>query len=263
MTDTFLNEIEKIKAEAKKSYRNIMKIIPSNISTIKNKHQIDLNRIEMDRLWLENYAEKVILVLKEFTGESVAENLQDGLRKKYVHLEVLVKKVYNSDWNYLDNLAKKTGVEKEELYFLGLELGKPVYELYAEVLKDKLDLDNWGKGFCPVCGSPAALSYLRKEDGKRILWCQFCETQWSFMRLKCPFCSNEDQKSLRYFFTEEKDFYRVDVCDKCKSYIKTIDQRKMPHPNELSLYRESMQTLFLDLLAERDGYSSLSVQKRV
>lgn len=259
MTDTFFKEIEKIKSEAKKTYRKFIKTTPSGISTIEGNHQFDFNKIEIDRQWLEDYAEKLILILKEFEEEGFSESFQESLRKKYLPLEVLIKKAYHTDWDYLEGLAKNIEVEKEALYFFGVELGKPVYELYAESLKDNLDLDNWGEGICPVCGSPPALAYLREEDGKRILWCRFCETQWSFKRLKCPFCNNEDQNSLKYFFTDKKDFYRVDICDRCRSYIKTIDQRKMPNPDKLLLYHESMQTLFLDLLAKKEGYSNALV----
>jgi len=240
MLNDFYQEIEKIKAEAKKNYK------PEKIRTDKSQeisskttspqYLINFNNIEIDPIWLEEYFKKIVFTLEKFEeDDKPSQTIRDGFKQKNLDLKVLVKKVFNSDSNYLDRLAQKIGMEKEELHFLGLELGKPVFELYAEKLKGKIDLDNWGKGFCPVCGSPPALSYLRKEEGKRILWCQFCETQWSFMRLKCPFCSNEDQKNLRYFFTEENDPHRVYVCDKCKKYVKTIDLRKLEKPEDLDL----------------------------
>lgn len=76
------------------------------------------------------------------------------------------------------------------------------------------------------------------------------------MRLKCPFCSNDDQKTLRYFFTDEDDPHRVYVCDRCKRYLKTVDQRKMENPEDLDLVWENLSTLSMDLVAQKEGFIS-------
>jgi FdhE protein len=136
-----------------------------------------------------------------------------------------------------------------------------VLELYADRLKSKVDQENWLKGNCPVCGSFPAMVRLRREDGKRMLWCNLCGTEWHFKRITCPFCSNDDHNSLRYFFVEEdssekEGAFRVDVCDKCKAYIKTIDERKLPESQKVDLYLENTNTIYLDLLAQRDGYQN-------
>ena len=255
-------ELEKVKTETKREY-NAGKIkidqaeIEKRIS--QSRHLIDLRNIEIDEKWLENLFRECLLILKRFKKEDgkVMEKIEERFERKELDLEVLVKRVFSSDSDYLQTLAKKLTLEVDDLYFLGLQLGNPIFELYAGKVREKIDLDNWLKGFCPVCGSSPAMAYLRKDDGKRILWCQFCGTEWSFLRLKCPFCSNEDQKTLRYFFTDEKEPRRVHECDKYKKYVKTIDQRKMEKPEELDLHRESVDTLFLDLLARKDGYSNV------
>jgi FdhE protein len=94
-----------------------------------------------------------------------------------------------------------------------------------------------------------------------MLRCSFCSTEWYFKRLMCPFCGNEDQNSLKYFFVDEsspveKPAFRVDVCDNCKSYIKTLDERKLSESEKPDLYLENLGTLYLDILAQRDGYKS-------
>jgi len=258
----FCQELEKVKMETKREY-NAGKIkidqaeIEKRIS--QSQHLIDLRNIEIDKKWLENLFREYLLILKRFKKEDgeVIEKIEESFEKKELDLEVLVKRVFSSDSDYLQILAKKLTLEVEDLHFLGLHLGNPIFELYAGKLKKKIDQEKWLKGSCPVCGSSPAMAYLRKDDGKRILWCQFCGTGWSFMRLKCPFCSNEDQKTLRYFFTDEKEPRRVYVCDECKKYVKTIDQRKMEKPEELDLHWESADTLFLDFLARKEGYSNV------
>lgn len=255
MLNNFLQEIDKIKIEAQENYKKEKIEIKPRSSNLQ--YLIDFRDIKIDQKWLNEYFVKFISTWEKFGGneEKVVERLRQVFEQKNLDLEQLVKKVVSSDSDYLMGLAKKIQLEKETLSFLGLELGKPVFELYAEKFRDKLDIDNWEKEYCPLCGSRPAFAYLRKEDGKRILWCQFCETKWSFLRLRCPFCSNEDQDNLRFFFTDEESPYRVDVCEKCNKYIKTIDQRKMQNPDKLSLSLENVQTFFLDLLAEKEGYS--------
>lgn len=252
-------ELEKVYSEAQRNYKEEkIKIDQKELERriIQSEHLVDFEKIEIDKRWLKGLFKEYLLALKRFGKENdmLTKKLEDSFERKELDLEVLVKKVFFSDSNYLRILAQKLEVEDNDLLFLGLELGKPVFKLYAEKLKGKIEFDNWGKGYCPVCRSHPAMAYLRKDDGKRILWCQFCGTEWSFMRIKCPFCSNEDQDSLRYFFTDEKSPYRVYVCDKCKRYIKTIDQRKVEEGKDLDLGWENLQTFAMDLVAQKEGF---------
>jgi FdhE protein len=254
-------ELQSVKAEAKKKYKESnIKIFQAELEKriAQSQHLIDLKKIKMDKKWLERLFKEYILILKRFKEENgkVAKKLEQGLKQKVLDLETLVKKVFCFDSDYLGALAQRLDLKIGDLFFLGLQLGNPVFELYAGKLKERIDLDRWLKGYCPVCGSSPAMAYLRKDDGKRILWCQFCGTKWSFLRLKCPFCSNEDQNALRYFFTEENDSYRVYLCDKCKKYMKTIDQRKIKEDDNLDMGWKNLETIALDFLAQKDGYST-------
>ena len=58
---------------------------------------------------------------------------------------------------------------------------------------------------------------------------------------------------LRYFYTQsEGTANRVDVCEKCKKYIKTLDTREMV--GDVIPIIEDMGTLYLDVLAQEEGY---------
>lgn len=252
-------ELERVHSEAQRNYKEEkIKIDQEELEKriSQSEHLVDFENIEIDKRWLEELFKEYLLALKKFGKENfmLTKKLEDSFERKKLDLEVLIKKVFCSDLNYLRSLAQKLEVEDNDLLFLGLELGKPVFKLYAEKLKGKIEFDNWGKGYCPVCGSHPAMAYLRKDDGKRILWCQFCGTEWSFMRIKCPFCSNEDQNSLRYFFTDEKSPYRVYLCDKCKRYVKTVDQRKIEEGKDFDLGWENLQTFAMDLVAQKEGF---------
>ena len=70
--------------------------------------------------------------------------------------------------------------------------------------------------------------------------------------MTCAFCGNEDQDSLRYFCVESAETYRVDICDKCKRYIKTVDARKTGQV--MNLLVENLATLALDIVAVKEGF---------
>ena len=97
-----------------------------------------------------------------------------------------------------------------------------------------------------------AMGKLEKETGKRHLQCQLCRSGWTFKRLECPFCGCDEQKKLRYFYDEDDPAYRVEVCDKCRRYLKTVDLRKKDR--EISLIAEDLATLHLDVVAEQEGF---------
>jgi FdhE protein len=48
----------------------------------------------------------------------------------------------------------------------------------------------------------------------------------------------------------------VDVCDKCKTYIKAIDIRE--RPSDFISFAEDAGTLYMDVLAQTKGYRKLN-----
>jgi FdhE protein len=72
------------------------------------------------------------------------------------------------------------------------------------------------------------------------------------MRLGCLFCDNSDQELMEYLYTEEEKGYRIDVCKKCKKYIKTVDTREISHAIVPPL--DDIATMHLDIIAEEEGY---------
>ena len=64
------------------------------------------------------------------------------------------------------------------------------------------------------------------------------------------FCGNKDQGSLHCFHGEGDEAHRIDLCDKCHQYIKTIDFRKIEESDPVL---EDLATLHLDVLATQKG----------
>jgi len=175
--------------------------------------------------------------------------LEDAVREQTLYLDRMLEKYY--DEKYLSEIVKNIGVDEAILKFLVQMSIKPSIKVNVEKLKDKVDLRNWLRGYCPVCGSFPHMSEL-KGEGQRFFECSFCGFEWPSERLKCPFCENKDHESLHYLYEEGKEVYRVDVCDKCKQYIKTVDSRKLNFEPDLEL--EDIATIHLDMMASEKGF---------
>jgi len=81
--------------------------------------------------------------------------------------------------------------------------------------------------------------------------CSYCDCQWGIDRVSCSVCGSKEQGSLHYFCGEGEDACRIDLCDTCHHYIKTIDYRNLEE-SDPSL--EDLATLHLDVLAAQKGY---------
>jgi len=109
---------------------------------------------------------------------------------------------------------------------------------------------------CPFCGSKPQVAVLRPEgDGaKRFLVCSLCATEWLFRRVLCPNCAEENKDKLPIFMAREFDYVRVDACDTCHTYIKSIDLSK--NGNAVPVVDE-LATLSLNLWAQENDYHKL------
>ena len=156
------------------------------------------------------------------------------------------------DIGHLNQAAEQCGVDQGVLSFLVKASVRPCLETQMEQLRGLLNLEEWLHGECPLCGSAPQMAELRNEEGKRYLQCSLCGCQWRWERIACPYCSNKAFDSLHYLCSEEEEAYRVDLCDSCKGYIKTIDSRKLDYEPSLDL--EDIVTIHLDILAVEKGY---------
>ena len=98
---------------------------------------------------------------------------------------------------------------------------------YAEFIGSRahLQLEGYSSSLCPFCNRQAGFGLLRPQgDGaKRGLVCGFCLTEWEFRRIICPGCGEEGNAKLPVFTAESLAHVRVECCDTCQTYIKSID----------------------------------------
>lgn len=152
----------------------------------------------------------------------------------------------------VERAAADLGLDAEILSFLVRSSTRPSFEAAGEQLRGELDLESSRGSHCPVCGSLPVLSVLEDEGGKRYSLCSHCATRWRTDRVSCSACGNREPASLGYFFGEGEEACRIDYCDACHHYIKTIDCRMLEEADPLL---EDLATPHLDVLAVQRGYA--------
>ena len=182
--------------------------------------------------------------------------IAEALLKDVFLLEDLVQRgVFARDTAFLAASASALGVQDDTLSFVAHTLASPFATSFIDAGGVNTARDDPSLfGSCPKCGSPPALAFLRKDDGKRILLCSLCGDGWEFPRLVCPFCGNDDSEHLRVLFTDKENPRWVESCLKCQRYLKSFDGRRFPEGDAFSPYFEETATLYLDLLAEKEGF---------
>ena len=127
---------------------------------------------------------------------------------------------------------------------------------YAELLRLRISAQpsQNGNAVCPLCNRKPGYGVLRQkgEGAARSLVCSFCIAEWEFRRIVCPACGEEDEKKLATFTAAEFDYIRVDTCDSCKTYLKTIDLTKNGRADPLV---DELGLAPLDLWARERGYA--------
>lgn len=147
--------------------------------------------------------------------------------------------------------AESLGLNGELLGFVLNNALHPFLRAQATALESRLDDAVWRRGYCPTCGGEPDLAVFARETGARRLLCSRCDTEWTFKRMACPFCGNEDPRRLAHY-PGEQGRYRLDVCEACRRYLKTVDGRE--DWREVSLPAERVLTAGMDLAAASEGY---------
>jgi formate dehydrogenase accessory protein FdhE len=131
---------------------------------------------------------------------------------------------------------------------------------YAEYLADHREIAvvDGTPSTCPLCGGKPAVGVLRSEGdgGKKSLICMLCAHEWTFRRIYCPACGEEREPQMAYYSAPEIAHVRVDVCDTCHTYLKSIDLTKTGLAVAIV---DELATIPLDLWAREHGYEKVQI----
>ena len=137
---------------------------------------------------------------------------------------------------------------------------QPYAERIADQAADQAGPAETQGALCPLCFRRPQVGVLRPlgDGAKRSLVCSLCATEWDFRRIVCPACGEESVDKLPVYVSEgaeDLDHVRVEACDTCRHYIKTIDLTKngraVPVVDELA-------AIPLSLWAAENGYTKVS-----
>lgn len=170
---------------------------------------------------------------------------------------LLIEKIKENDNKYLAEIATELTIPPELFVFISDHTFRPFLRAYASPWADTLREETfqyWDfPNTCPFCGAKSHISRLRNSDGRRFMFCDRCLTEWETRALYCVHCGNDEVGTIRYISIENDPACQIYVCDKCKGYLKTYDERKKA--GIVDLFIANMETVYLDILAEENGYT--------
>jgi FdhE protein len=217
---------------------------------------IDFARLKMDPEGLRRLAGDLAVVLSGLgqLSEPQTQRLGRALETGKLSLPELAGAVFRGEADYPRQLARRVHLPQRLLTWLATLLLKPFLSQAAAELAPHLDGLTWPYPYCPVCGHEPFMAVVRRQTGRLEVACSLCATHWQARRGRCVLCANEDKQTYQFLYYDLESPYRVDVCGKCRRYIKVVDERKIPRDREVVLLAEDVATLYLDKLARRRGY---------
>ena len=144
------------------------------------------------------------------------------------------------------------GIRAEALEFVLRQLAELAARRVARPLQNALPLELWTKGWCPVCGSPPALSTISGLEGVRHLRCGLCGFDWRFPRTQCPFCDDDDIRNRQMHSIDDRPSERAETCAVCNRYLLALDMRPLDRPVAYEI--QTIAMAHLDLLMQDKGY---------
>lgn len=185
-------------------------------------------------------------------GNEDGEVLLQAVLNGRFDLQEALTQALTLDRAALTRSAASLAITPDSLIVILQHMLMPITQAYAAAFATAVDFSGWRKGYCPVCGDWPILSELRGRDKLRHLRCGRCGSSWSFKRLQCVWCDNINEKELSFLFDQEQSTWRIDVCERCQGYVKTLVSFD---PLEVDLLiAHDLRTMFMDQMAVSEGY---------
>jgi FdhE protein len=119
--------------------------------------------------------------------------------------------------------------------------------------------DSEAPNACPSCKHPPLVSLLREDKQadtvRRTLICSLCSFEWDFARVLCPNCREEKPEKLPRYTAQEIPWMRVEACDSCKTYLKSVDLTLNWAADPVV---DELASTPLDVIASEHGYTKLT-----
>jgi FdhE protein len=175
----------------------------------------------------------------------------EALKTKKVSVLEIAAAVIKEEPGFFEKLRQQYKVNPKTLLFIASSIVQPFLEEIARQV-DQAFLELWWEAHCPICGKKPVVA--RIKNRKRYLICSLCGAEYLADLFLCVHCNNLDPNTLGFLAIENEPWFRIDYCEKCKHYLKVIndDKLKFSIPNGL----EDLLTLSLDQIAKDAGLLS-------
>ncbi len=189
----------------------------------------------------------LLALVKRAAPPALAQAAEQLAAEEPDYWEYLLSTYWKSEGHAVD------GAPETHLFF-----ARALLQPYAEHLaaSREVELPRFGPPACPICTGKPQVGVLREEGhgAKRSLVCSLCLTEWDYRKVICPGCGEERFEKLAAYTASQFEHVRVEACDTCKTYIKTVDLTK----NGLAIpVVDELATIPLSLWAQENGYTKL------
>ncbi|NJD75825.1 MAG: formate dehydrogenase accessory protein FdhE [Candidatus Methanoperedens sp.] len=202
-----------------------------------------------DSILLLQTCEKVAgIFFEKGAKEEELKELIHEMKSGRINIQDAVSAVLKGDAEPFGSYGEKFGIDPALIFFIISSLIQPCIEEIADKTDSSLK-EKWWQSQCPVCGRVPMCA--RSKNNKRYLVCTFCGSRYLADQFLCTNCGNTDPSTLKFLTLEDNPEFRVDYCEKCKHYLKVIDEDKSGRPVPESL--EDIITIDLDMIAKDAG----------
>jgi len=165
----------------------------------------------------------------------------------------LIKAALRNDVDVYIDVSNNLGIDSASLSLIFSIVVQPFLENLSRSVNKAL-LEEWFNTLCPICGRR---SYIAKvKNKKKYLVCPLCGTEYRIEHLLCVNCGNRDPYTLYFLIDERNPAYKIDVCMKCRCYVKVIDEDLLQENIPKGL--EDILTWELDKVAEYKGLARIT-----
>jgi formate dehydrogenase accessory protein FdhE len=146
-------------------------------------------------------------------------------------LAASLRGVHRADWRHGLHLflgSEGRGLDDPAAAFVMQAVVQPFAEQCA-IRSASPSLDTRSSPWrCPFCGALPVVGVLREEGhgARRTLVCSLCLSERDYLRVVCPSCGEQEFDALPIYTADRFEHVRIDACDRCRHYLKTIDLTK-------------------------------------
>lgn len=235
---------------------------PQKMDLIKLLHQerkslMSLVKPGIDPVILKDLYSRLLEFLSKARPEIAGEIEKIKARMDELDFDALSNAFLKLNLDYFEEQAERFGISPDLFFFLIDHAMRPFLRIFAVPYAKELASEDFYWSFpntCPICGSKSHFSRLRKQDGQRFMFCDRCFSEWHVMYLCCVHCGHDRPGEITYLNVENDDAYQIYVCEKCKGYLKTYDERS--GASMVDMYIANIETIYLDMLAQGKGYTN-------